>query len=176
MQKHHFQKMFLRSQIMGLVWFNSFNSWNPEGRDWSSLQFCTWHFLLVKCPLVTNLIKTLWARTSSWASRQNVLLLSHLSATGDALGFIGVGHRGDDPKYMYRIIRKNPGVISCSFPEETGEMRQNVLNKCWTLENIVLNQTRSITYSLVKVECSNGLLGWRGWDEGKPKQKTIFSI
>lgn len=40
---------FLRTQIMGLVWFNSFNSWSPEGREWSSLQFCAWHFLLVKC-------------------------------------------------------------------------------------------------------------------------------
>lgn len=62
-------------------------------------------------------------------SRQNVLLLSHISATGDAPGFIGLGGR-DDPKSVFRIIRKNPGMIPDLFLEGSGEMTQTALNQC----------------------------------------------
>lgn len=165
---------FFRNQIMGLVWFNFFNSWNPEGREWSSLQFCAWHFLIVKCPSGNKSHKNAVSSEAA-AECQDRMLFYWVTyqPLGMHLCLLGLGGRMTKNTYIGKL-EENPGAIPGSFPEEVGEVRQHVLNKCSTVE-IVLNQTGSILYIiLVKVEWYNRLLSWRDWYEEKPKQKPTL--
>lgn len=58
---------------------------------------------------------------------------------------------------MCRIIRKNPGMLSGSFPGEIGF--KQMLNS----RSTPLSQPGSILcIVLLKVEWDNGSLGWRG--------------
>lgn len=124
---------FHRNQIMGLVWFNSFNSWSPEGRGWSSLPVCAWHFLRVKCPLVINLIKPVRVQKQQLKAKTECSFIEwHISHWGGTWVYLDEGR--DDPKCVCRIIRKNPELIPGLLPEDTGEIRQNALNKCGVLE------------------------------------------
>lgn len=165
---------FLRNQIIGLVWFNPFNSWNHERREWSSLQFCAWHFLRVKCP--------------SGKSHKNGVSPEAAAESQDRMFFYWVTtHRGctwvyldegrDDPKCVRRIIRKNPGVIPGSFPEETGEIRQNVLNKCWVLEiQFQIKQEAFCAYILSAWSTVRHCWGRGRWNDYEPKQKALIYL
>lgn len=136
---------FLRNHITGLVWFNSFHSWNPEGRQRSSLQFCAWCFLVVKCPSGNKSHESSVSPEATAECQDRMFLYwDPYQPPGMHLGLFGCQGR-DDPKYMYKIMRKTPRVIPGSFPEETGEMRQNVLNKCRALE--MQSQTQQEAFS-----------------------------
>lgn len=97
---------FLNNRIRGLVWFNSFNSWHPEGRAWSSLQFCAWHFLVVKC-LSGNKSHKNPVSPEAAAECQDRIFFYWVTyqPLGMHLCLLGWGRNGR--KYMYRKIRKN---------------------------------------------------------------------
>lgn len=107
---------FFRNQIMGLVWFNFFNSWNPEGREWSSLQFCAWHFLIVKCPSGNKSHKNAVSSEAA-AECQDRMLFYWVTyqPLGMHLCLLGLGEK-DDQKYIYRKIRRKPRSNSWLFP------------------------------------------------------------
>lgn len=93
----------------------------------------SWHFLRVKCPSGNKSHKTGVSPEAAAESQDRMFFYwVTYQPLGRHLGLFGWGR--DDPKCVCRVIRKNPGLLPGSLPEETGEIRQNALHKCGVLE------------------------------------------
>lgn len=163
---------FLRNPFMGLVWFNSFNSWNPEGRQWSSLQFCAWHFLVVKCPS-GNKSHANSVSPEAAAECQDRMFLYWVTyqPPGMHLGLFGWEGR-DDPKYVSKIMREKPRSDSWLMPWRNWWDEAKCSEQMLSSRNTVSYPAGSILCIILSLwntvpGCQDG----GRWHEGEPKQK-----